>query len=323
MTSARNRFLVAAVLATVGLALLAGSGATVAVVTAGLLIWLLVPGLWCAAALVISDWRRLATAAAVAVTMSGLACDWLIGAILGSLTLAGLVASWATISRWRTLPLVAVTMLALIPSMALPLAGISFTEAVTEQVVLGREWYVDQMPTDISVGDRSAVLSAFDDASESYLALVDRFWPSLVMAWLACQTVLFLGLGWGLARLVDRGVPRPVLTPLAIWRAPFASVWVLIGGLMLSLAGGGAAVEVGWNLVAVSGTLLVFQGLGVQVWLVRRVMSPLGQTIYWILGALVFSPVLIGVGALFGLADQWLDLRRLRRPPTSDDEDET
>ena len=256
-------------------------------------------------------------------TTSCLACDWLIGAILGSLTLAGLVAAWATISRWRALPLVAATMLALIPSMALPLAGISFTEAVTEQVALGREWYVDQMPAEISVGDRSAALSDFDDASESYLALVDRFWPSLVMAWLACQTALFLGLGWGLARLADRGVPRPVLTSLAIWRAPFASVWVLIGGLMLSLAGGGAAAKVGWNLVAVSGTLLVLQGLGVQVWLVRRVMSPLGQTIYWVLGALVFSLVLIGVGALFGLADQWLDLRRLRRPSTNDDENET
>jgi len=323
MTSSRNLLLVAAVLATVGLALLAGSDETVAVVTAGLTIWLLVPGLWSAAALVNSDWRRLATAAAVAVVMSGLACDWLIGAILGSLALAGLVAAWATVYRWRALPLVAVTMLALIPSMALPLAGISFTEAVTEQVALGREWYVEQMPADISAGDRTAVLSAFDDASESYLALVDRFWPSLVMAWLACQTALFLGLGWGLARLVDRGVPRPVLTPLAIWQAPFASIWVLVGGLMLSLVGGGAAAKVGWNLVAVSGTLLVFQGLGVQVWLVRRVMSPLGQTVYWVLGALVFSLVLIGVGALFGLADQWLDLRRLRRPPTNDDEDET
>ena len=322
MTSSRDLLLVAAVLVTVGLALLAGSEATVAVVIAGLATWLLAPGLWSAAALVTADWRRLVIAAAVAVTVGGLASNWLVGAILGSLTLAGLVAAWAVASRWRTLPLVAATMLALIPSMALPLAGISFTEAVTEQMALGREWYVDQMPSDLSAGDRSAALSAFDDAGESYLALVDRFWPSLVMTWLASQTALFLGLGWGLARLIDRGVPRPFLTPLAVWRDPFASVWVVIGGLILSLAGGGVVAKVGWNLVAVSGTLLVLQGLGVQVWLVRRALSPLGQTIYWVLGALIFSLVLIGVGALFGLADQWLDLRRLRRPPANDGEDE-
>ena len=323
MTFPRNLLLGAAILATVGLALLAGSRATAAVVTAGLATWLLTPGLWSAAALVNSDWRRLGISAATTIAVAGLVSNWLIGAVLGSLTLAGLVAAWATLHRWRVLPLLAVTMLALIPSMALPLAGVSFTEAVTEQVGIMHEWYVEQLPADISASDRSAALAAFEDASKSYLALVDRFWPSLVMAWLASQTALFMGLGWNLARVVDRRVPRPVMTPLATWRAPFASVWVLIGGLMLSLAGGGLVALVGWNLVVVAATLLVCQGFGVQVWLVRRVMSPLGQTIYWVLGALFFSPVLIGVGALFGLADQWLDMRRLRRPPVDKDKDET
>jgi hypothetical protein len=71
--------------------------------------------------------------------------------------------------------------------------------------------------------------------------------------------------------------------------------------------------------VVVAAVFLVLQGLGVQAWLVSRVLPPAGQIVFWVLGTLFFAPALIGGGALIGLADQWMDLRRLRRPPHDDE----
>jgi uncharacterized protein YybS (DUF2232 family) len=174
---------------------------------------------------------------------------------------------------------------------------------------------MERMPADLSPADRKTALAAFDKVGERSLSMAERFWPSMVLAGLMSQTAIFLLAGWGLARLAVAAPPRPRLTPLALWRAPFATVWVLIGGLVLVLlTATGLAGLIGWNLVVLAATLLIIQGLGVQTWLVARVLPRAG------LGAFFLAPAMIGGGALIGLADQWMDLRRLRRPPDSDDE---
>jgi hypothetical protein len=321
MISLRMAPLVAAVLMTVALAVLGASDATLAVVTVGATAWLAVPGLWSAAVLAATPPRWLRGAAVISLAVAVLASGAVTAAVLASLAAAGVVGAMGLQRRWRALPLLAVTSLALIPSVVLPMAGTSFPEAVTEQVTLTREWYAERLPADLAEQERRGQLADFDEAAAAYLMLVERFWPSVVLAGVMAQAFLFLALGWGLARLVHGGLARPSWTPLAEWRAPFATIWVLIGGLILVLVAGGRAAMVGWNLVLVAGTLLAIQGIGVQAWLIRRVLSPLGRLAFWVLGALFLYPVIIGGGAVIGVADQWLDLRRLRQLPETDDDD--
>ncbi len=319
MTTSRSVLLVAAIVGTDLLAMLAGSDELAAQAAAALVTWFVVPGLWVAATLANPDRRRLAIGVVSALTLAVLLGGGLNGGILASLTIAGVGGGWLLQRQWRVVPLLAVTSLLLIPNVVLPMAGTSFSEVATEQMHYLREQYEVQIPESMSPGDREAALTAFDEIADRSRRMVDRFWPSLVLAGLISQTAMFLLAGWGLARATGAATMRIARSPLAEWRAPFASVWVLIGGLAMSLVGRGDAAVIGWNLVAVAGTFLVIQGLGVQVWLVRRVLPLVGQILFWVLGALFFAPALIGGGALIGLADQWMDLRRLRRPPENDD----
>jgi uncharacterized protein YybS (DUF2232 family) len=157
---------------------------------------------------------------------------------------------------------------------------------------------------------------------EQMLAMQRRFWPGMVVIGLLGQAAVALGLGWLLARLAVAGPPLPARRRWEQWRAPFLSVWGLIGGLAAVISGSGFLAMIGWNLVLLAGMLLVLQGLAVQSWLMRRLLPPVPRVLFWILGAMFLAPVMLGGGLLIGLADQWMNLRRERHPDASNDDDE-
>ncbi|HOX25244.1 MAG TPA: DUF2232 domain-containing protein [Candidatus Krumholzibacteria bacterium] len=314
-TSSRFGWLPPAVVVTVGAAWLAGRDQDVGAVAGGLVASFAVPALWTAVWFGGRDPRRIAAVAALAVGASGLLGGWLLGAVVGGFVAAGLVGGWAQGRRWPWLSVWCLAALCLVPGFLLELGGTPLPEATAELAAQWRQEFESDLPAGLSDAERTAALVRLDDTLAAVTAMQRRFWPSLVAIGLLAQAAVAVHLGWALARLADRRVARPARGSFVTWRAPFVTVWVLIGSLALGLVGAGAVALVGWNLVLLIALLLAAQGLAVQAWLVRLAVPPLGQTLFWVLGALFFAPVMVGGGTLIGLADQWWDLRRLRRPP--------
>ena len=320
MSISSRLLLAAAASATVVVALAERIGDPLSLAAGAVIASLVVPALWVAAAVQPDDLQWKALAAGIAVALAGLVAGGTLAAGLAVQSAAGLAGGLLLARQWRWLPLVAVVSAILAPGVALSLGGESFADLAAEQVALWREQYLVQLPPDLSEADRAATLARFDDLTAGYQSIMGRLWPSLVVIGLAGQAAVLLGLGWALARVTGLAPVRRPVAPLATWRAPFGAVWVLIGGLALSLAGRGTAADLGWNLVVVAGSLVTIQGFAVQAWTIRRLLPPAAQTMFWVVGAFFFAPILVGTGALLGLADQWLDLRRLRRQP---DDNET
>jgi MFS family permease len=320
MSISSRLLLAAAASATVAVALAERIGDPMALAAGAVFASLLVPALWVTAALQREDLQWKAIAAGIALALSGLVAGGTLAMGLAVQSAAGLAGGLLLARQWRWLPLVAVVSAVLAPGVALSLGGASFADLAAEQVALWREQYLVQLPPDLSEADRAATLARFDDLTAGYQTVMRRLWPSLVLIGLAGQAAILLALGWGLARMTGTAPPRRPAEPLVAWKAPFGAVWVLIGGLALSLAGRGGVADLGWNLVTVAGALVTLQGFAVEAWTIRRVLPPAAQTMFWVVGAFFFAPILVSAGALLGLADQWMDLRRLRRQP---DDNET
>jgi hypothetical protein len=309
-----------AVLASCGLIAAGAHGASTLALTAGLVGNIAIPALWAAVMLV--RWpptAALMAAALTAVVLVPLA-DARTAAVAAGFMLAGLAGGWALGRAWRVLPIVALAAACLVPVFFIELAGTDIEEAGEALTAENRRVYAESLPEGLSVADREAALAEYDAMAGRMLELQRRLWPSLVIIGLWSQAALALVLGWLVARLVTASPPRPAVRPWETWRAPFFSVWALIGGLALTVTSVETLVMVGWNVVLLAGLLLAIQGLAVQTWLVRRALPPLTRVLFWIVGALFLGPLLLGVGGLVGLVDQWWDLRRTHAGSTSDGE---
>lgn len=281
---------------------------------------LVLPALWCAAMLVSRDPRTVGAALLIAVGIAIVLNDTVSGMVLGIHALAGAVGGWTLGRRWPVLPALALVAGTLIPGLVLDLGETSYPDAVAEANDELRRQLETGPLAEMEPEDQAATRAVMDDALDGTLTVVRRFWPALLAGGFMIQAALFLVCGRGLARLIDPTVPRPTAGSFHRWRAPFASVWVLIGGLALSLVGSGGAAMIGWNVVLAAALLLMVQGLAVQHWLIRQALPPAGQILFWVVGVALFAPVMIGGGALVGLVDQWWDLRRLQRPDKTDDD---
>jgi len=318
MTSSRIVLTVVAAGLTAAMAGLSGSNDANLALAVGLMAPFLVPALWTATWL-IGRWdpKILGGAALTAIAVF-MVSDLPVSGVMVGYMVAGLVGAWALGRRWRVLPLLATVGACLVPGFFLDLQDSSVTVVMAELFSEMSSEYKSTLPEGLSVAERDAALTAFNDTAEQFLAMHRQTWPALTAMGFMVQAALFLGLGWGLARLRMAAVPLPSVRSLATWRAPFASVWVLIGGLILSLLGQGWMTTVGWSLTLGAASLLAIQGLVIQAWLVRMALPPLGQTIFWVLGAFFLAPMMIGGGALIGLADQWLDIRNRHRSVSGD-----
>lgn len=197
-------------------------------------------------------------------------------------------------------------------------------------------WTLKQVPLDQTfadiktqvLDDRRELLAAGNQAGGHLPALekeeqvlddlfrvVKQLLPGSVALWLLSQAGVTFALIWVLVRFLGlSGVLRgfPVF---GRWRFPFAVVW------MLALAVGLMILPLPWwpyagaNLALLVVHLLAIQGAAVQ-WRLSAISFPLGPRLFFMFVAgMLFLPLV-----LLGLADQWLDFRKLdsEEPPGSD-----
>jgi len=311
MTSSRAWLPPAATVLTLLLAWLAGRGPGSWSLLGGLALPLLA---WFVGYAVLVRWTA-ALAAGLGLVLAG----WPEGVAVAGYVLAGLVVGTTLRWRWRLLTVLALGALCLVPGFFLGLGGASVPVVFEAWGETLREQHTAGLPEGLSEAERVAAQADFEEALAGTLDLQRRLWPVLLALGLVIQVAVALLAGWVLASLAQQQVLELQLGSFVTWRAPFATVWCLIGGLALALAPlTGFWNSLGWNLVLAAALLLAIQGLAVLAWLVRRLLPPLGRTLFWVMGALFFAPVLCGSGALVGLADQWWDLRRSRRSPGED-----
>ncbi len=308
MTSSRN-LLAVAVVVTSGLMAATRVGVVPLAVTAGVIGNIAIPAVWAASSMTIRRAALPAATAAGTVLVLMALLGWRDGVSGGSHMLAGLVGGWALGLGWRVLPMLVVMALALVPVIYVELEGVSVIEATGELNAENRRVFAEGLPAGLSESERAAALADFDEMSAAVFEVQRRLWPAVLLIGLMIQAAVALAVGWLVVRLVHGAAPRPAMRPWEAWRAPFVSVWMLIGGLAAAITRVQALETMGWSLALLAGLLLGIQGLALQTWFVRRLLSPVGRTLYWVLGALFFAPVLLGGGAVLGLVDQWRDLR--------------
>jgi uncharacterized protein YybS (DUF2232 family) len=139
----------------------------------------------------------------------------------------------------------------------------------------------------------------------------------LRMAFYGVIAVYGLFIGWLNALMLRRMVrAKNEPTPAWIlWKAPEWLIWAFIGGGLLTVAGRQPWMAVGINVLLVTGTMYLFQGLAVIQYLfeVKRVPAFVRIAVY---GLMVFAPHLLLAAAALGAFDMWLDVRSRISPPT-------
>lgn len=137
----------------------------------------------------------------------------------------------------------------------------------------------------------------------------------LFPAILSLGTLAALGLAWWMYGRWARGMHRP-LGRLKEFRFSDHLVWVLIGGLALTLFGLGEGWErAGSNTVVFMGALYVLRGVGVILF-VNGGLSFFGAFVFAV-AVLFLAPIVIAGALVIGVGDTWLDLRRRLRDATS------
>lgn len=235
---------------------------------------------------------------------------------LASHAAAGLVAGFALGARWRL-----DAALGGVVIMLMPLTLWSVHELpVGEQLEMLEAELLPQLeralPAAADAEQRQRALDLEEHRLGALLDLAGRVYPFVLAIGLLGQALLVLVLGWLSVRVFGWRLPPWRPPPFARWRLPFYLVWVLAVGVGLMITRLPTAAAVGLNLALLAATLLSIQGIAVQFQVTARFMSPLGRVVFWTLAGLFAAPVIIPGGVLLGLADQWLDLRRLDRPPT-------
>jgi hypothetical protein len=137
----------------------------------------------------------------------------------------------------------------------------------------------------------------------------------LFPAMLALGTLASLGLAWWMYGRWARGWASP-LGRLREFRFSDHLVWVLIGGLALTLFGLGEGWErAGSNTVVFMGALYVLRGVGVILF-ASGGLSFFGGIVFAV-AVLLLAPIVIAGTLVIGVGDTWLDLRTKLRERTS------
>lgn len=228
---------------------------------------------------------------------------------------AGLVAGFALGARWRL-----DAALGGIALMLVPLTIWSVNELpVGEQLELLeaelRPQLEQNLPATSDETQRAAALAAEERRLGEILDFFGRIFPFILASGLLGQAVLVLVLSWVAVRIFGWWLPAWRPPPFARWRLPFYLVWLLAAGVGLMITRRPTLVSVGLNLALLAALLVSIQGIAIQFHVTARFMSPLGRVVFWTLVGIFAPPLILALGVVLGLADQWLDLRGLDRPP--------
>ena len=143
--------------------------------------------------------------------------------------------------------------------------------------------------------------------------------PVVLPAFLAAGSVLLVWANLGAANgLAARFQPRlRAWPPFTCWRLPEGLVWLLIVGGFGLVLGVSAANPLWYLCLAVSGAFYLIQGAGVLAYFLDRWQAPRFFRFFLYLALIVQSYSLFFLAGL-GVAETWLDLRRLGPRGTAD-----
>lgn len=228
---------------------------------------------------------------------------------------AGIAAGWALGLRWRLDAALAVVTAALLPALVWSLVELPPTDQLELLEPQLLEMLEENLPAGASEADRARALELETRALERMMDTAARIYPWVLGLGVLGQAGIILVISaWGLRRM---GIPWPGwgVPPFTRWRLPFYLVWVLLAGLGLFLTRAPVLATAGLNVALLAGSVLCLQGLSVQVWVTARMMGPALRTAYWLFMGVFFAPLVLASGLVLGLADQWLDIRRLEAAP--------
>ncbi len=293
---------------------------------AGLLALLLVPVpivvsvLWGGAVIAARPHRLVLLAAAA----------WLVPALLllpggavwplASHMAAGLVAGFALGARWRLDAALAGIALVLLPLTIWSVVELPVGEQLDMIQEELRPMLEETLPATADETQREAALATEEARLGKALDLMARIYPFILVGGLLGQGLMVLVLSWLVVRIFGWRVPSWRPPPFIRWRLPFYLVWTLAVGVGLLVTRRPEAMAVGLNLALLSALLLSIQGVAVQFHVSARLLSPLGRVVFWTMMGLFATPLILVGGVTLGLADQWLDLRGLDRPPETGDD---
>ncbi|MEN8142574.1 MAG: DUF2232 domain-containing protein [Thermodesulfobacteriota bacterium] len=148
-------------------------------------------------------------------------------------------------------------------------------------------------------------------------SLVPHIMPGLLLATML-NTVFFnmiFGL-WLLKKSAGRSTDWPLFTT---WQLPEQLVTAVIIAGALILLSDGPLRDIGLNVIILTGTLYLFQGLAVLGFLLNKwqVPTPLRILIFLLI---VFQAYGVIILAVFGLADVWADFRKEKTGAVNDDD---
>lgn len=123
-----------------------------------------------------------------------------------------------------------------------------------------------------------------------------------LMAWLVGD-LAGRGYRWNLIMVAGADIPT--------WRLPDSLVWVTIGGGILMFPPSEVAHIIGLNILVVMSALYFLQGISVTLFFFKKWDSHiLVKTVIY--GIILSQPLFWMMTAFFGLADIWVDFRKIR-----------
>lgn len=234
---------------------------------------------------------------------------------------AGLVAGLALGSRWRLDAALGLCALALLPAILYAVSQVPVEQqlrALREQMLTVLE---GNLPQQAEPAQRELALAAERQRLDQMVQVAGRLYPLGIGVGLLGQAGIILLAVRLLARL-GGGIAGWRFGSFARLRLPFYMVWLLIAGLGLLVSRTPGPGTAGLNLALLAALALSLQGLAVQIFVVGRLLSPVGRLVFWTMMGIFFAPLVLVSGALLGLADQWLDFRGLDRVQKDEDQGE-
>lgn len=219
---------------------------------------------------------------------------------------SGLVAGIGLMLRWK--PSVILLLLAVVslPIVLWSLNQVPLDEIFEEQKVQALEARRELLMVGTRVGDEPPSVELEEQMLDDLFQTVRRLTPGAVAVALLLQAAVTFGLVWLLVRVLGLASVLRGFPPLSRWRLPFAVVWVLaaaVGLMIVPLPWWPAA---GLNLVMVTSVLLAVQGAALQ-WHMGAAKVPMMLRLFFLfMAGMLFLPLI-----LLGLADQWMDFRKL------------
>lgn len=241
---------------------------------------------------------------------------------MASFILAGVAAGWALASRIRldwSLGLVVVVLLPILiwSDLQFPLE-VQLEEGIDMVLTARREMLegtAAERQIELSLAEERQRLQAYADTVMK-TAIASRILGYLGLSGVILALVYWLSRRLGVAPRF-RSLPR-----FTHWQLPFYLVWILVGGIALVLVRQPMLVNLGLNLMAAVLVIISIQGIAVQGFVANSFMSRPMLVMYWVVMTIVLTPLLLASGALLGLADYWLDIRRLNVPVESEQDED-